>query len=100
MIAHALEVDDDREQRDHDPQVAGQRRLLREQQQRLVVDRIACAIDLVVVADDAVGERDVAFDQGLERALDLAIDHRAHLQDAVLEAGEVGVELLARHTTG
>ena len=97
VIAHALEVDVDRERGDDHAQVDGHRRLLREQLQRLLVDLVAGAVDLVVVADHGVGERRVAVDERLQRALDLAIDHRPHLEDAVLEAFEVGVELFARH---
>ena len=97
VVAHALEVDVDRERGDDHAQVDGHRRLLREQHERLLVDLVARAVDLVVVADHGVGERRVAADECLQRPLDLAVHHRAHLQDAVLELVEVGVELFARH---
>ena len=97
MVPHALEVHDHREHGDHDAQVARHRALLGEQVQHLVVELEALAVHLAVVAHHRVGERDIALDERDDRPLDLAIDHRAHLEQAVLELVEVGLELLSRH---
>ena len=51
-------------------------------------------------AHHRVGERDIALDERDDRPLDLAIDHRAHLEQAVLELVEVSLELLSRHLPG
>ena len=97
VVAHALEVDDDREHGDDDAQVNGHRGLLGEHGQRLLVDLVARAVDLGVVADDGVGERGVALDERLHGALDLPVHHRAHLDDAVLEVDQVATEMFTRH---
>ena len=64
----------------------------------LALDAVAEHDRLVTrVADDGLGERDVALDERLHRAIKLALDHGAHLQDAVLQRGDLALELLTRH---
>lgn len=100
VIAHALEVGQHGEQSDDQAQVAGHRRLLREQRHAGVVQVEPGAVDLAGVADDRVGQGHVPFDQRLHLTIDLASDHQPHLLQAVFDTLQAAVELLAWHAVG
>ena len=70
-VAHALDVVVGREQRRDQAQVAGDRRLQRDQVQQALVDVEVAAVDLVVGLDHHAGELDVL----VEHRLDSAVGH-------------------------
>ena len=72
LVAHALDVLDHVQQRGDEPQVAGHRRLQRQQRQDPLVDLQVAAVDAVVVGDDDRRELDVLVLERLERAVELA----------------------------
>ena len=53
----------------------------RQQADRVLIDLLFHAIDLIVLLDHPLGLFDVAIDQGFDRACDLLFDHAAHLED-------------------
>ena len=70
LVAHALDVLDDVQQRGDDPQVAGDGRLQREQREDPLVDLEVAAVDAVVVGDDDRRELDVLVLERLDHAVD------------------------------
>ncbi len=74
---------------DDDAQVGGEWCLRRENVQAVVVEAEPGAIDLGVIADYGFGEWHVALEERLHGALDLAVDHRAHLEHGLLEGGQL-----------
>ena len=70
LVAHPLDVLDHVQQRRDDAQVAGHRRLEREQRQDPLVHLQIAAVDAVVVGDHHARELDVLVLDGLERAVE------------------------------
>ncbi len=62
------------QQRRHQPQVAGDRRLQRQQREDALVDLQVAAVDAVVVGDHHLRELDVLVLQRLEHAVELLDD--------------------------
>ena len=74
LVAHALDVLDHVQQRRDEPQVAGDRRLQREQRQDALVDLEVAAVEAVVVGDDHRRQLDVLVLERLEHAVELVDD--------------------------
>ena len=70
LVAHALDVLDHVQQRRHEAQVAGHRRLEGEQRQDALVHLEVAAVDAVVVGDHHARQLDVLVLDGLERAVE------------------------------
>lgn len=96
----ALEVARDRGDREHEPQVGRERRVLCEQSEAELVHVVARAVELAVVADHRLREREVAREQRGRRALDLAVDGGAELAHLRLEPLERALRLAAGHGGG
>ncbi len=88
LVAHALDVLDHVQQRRHEPQVAGDGRLQREQREDALVDLEVAPVDAVVVGDHHLRELDVLVLERLEHAVEL-------LDDQVQAAERVLLERLA-----
>ena len=94
LVAHALDVLDQVQQRRHQPQVAGHRRLQREQREDALVDLQVAAVDAVVVVDHHLGQLHVLLVERLEHAVELLDDQveaaervRFELAQLLLEVG-------------
>jgi hypothetical protein len=74
LVTHALDVLDHVQQRGHEPQVARDRRLQREQREDPLMDLEVAPVDTVVVGDDHFRELDVLVLQRLEHAVELLDD--------------------------
>ena len=89
------------QQRRHHPQVAGHRRLQREQGEQPLVDLQVAPVEAVVVGDDDRGELDVLVLERLQRAVQGRHDHVQRAQRLVLERAQLVLEAepvgLARH---
>ena len=89
------------QQRRHDPQVAGHRRLQREQREDPLVDLQVAAVEPVVVGDDDRGELDVLVLERLQRAVQRRHDHVERAERLLLERAQLVLEAepvgLARH---
>ena len=81
------------QQRRHEPQVAGDRRLQREQRQHALMDLEVAAVDAVVVGDDDRRQLGVAVRERLERAVEDPDDHVEPAQRLLLEAQELLLEV-------
>ena len=81
------------QERGDDPQVAGHRRLEREQREDPLVDLQVAAVDPVVVLDDDRRELDVAVLERLERAVERRHDQVERAQRLRLEPAELLLEL-------
>ena len=84
----------DAQHREHEPQVARDRRLAGEQRLDALLDLEVAAVDLVVEADHLVGELVVAARQRVQRRAEDAQDERALLLERRLELRELLVERL------
>ena len=78
--------------RQQQPQVAGHRRLQREQRLDLVLDGEEVPVDLVVEGDHLVGELAIPFLECAHRAVDGADDSLPHLLELGLGLLERGVD--------
>ncbi len=94
LVADALEVLDEVQQRRDDPQVAGDRRLAGEQRQHALVDLEVAPVDAVVVGDDDRRELGVAVREGLERRVEDPDDHVEPAERLLLEADELPLEVV------
>ena len=79
LIAHALHAADDMQQRGDEPQVAGDRRLRREQREHSLVDLEIATVDPIVVGEHKPDELHVLGPHRLQCALEL---HRHHVEPA------------------
>ena len=95
--AHAVDIGDDLDGADHGPQVAGDRRLQGQQDERLFFGLRAHDGDLLVVGNDLLGQYQVGLQQGLGRALHGNTGQSAHLAEAVGEGFKL---LVVRGTHG
>ena len=108
QVAHPLQLADHAQRGDHRAQVARNRLLQREQQERRVLDALAGAVDVVVRADHLLGDRRVAAEQRLGRQADGGLDALAdtgkvteHPIELIVEGLSHGEEpRWARCTTG
>ena len=85
------------QQRQDEPEVAGDGRLAREQQLDLLLDPEVVAVDLVVEGDDFVGELEVALGERVQRPTQRAQDERSLLLQARLELVELLLERLPHY---
>ena len=92
VVGHPLEVEVDAQHREHEPQVARDRRLPREQRLHALLDREVAAVDLVVEADHLVGELVVAARERVQRRAQRAEDEVALLLERRLELLELVLE--------
>jgi hypothetical protein len=101
LVAHALDVMDDVQERGHDAQVAGHRCLRRHQGQDALVHLEVAAVDPVVVVDDEAGQLDVLVVERLDRAVERGDDHVEAAEGLLLQALELLLEAdprgLGRH---
>ena len=86
LVAHALDVLDEVQQRRDQPQVARHRRLARQQREDALMDLEIAAVEAVVVHDDHRGELDVLVLERLEHAVELLEDHVDPAERGLLEA--------------
>ncbi len=89
------------QQRRHDPQVAGHRRLQGEQREDALVDLQVAAVDPVVVGDHDRGQLDVLVLERLQRAVHGRHDHVQRAERLLLERAQLVLEAeavgFARH---
>jgi hypothetical protein len=78
--------------RQHEPQVTGHRRLPREQRLNALLDRDVALVDVVVEGDHLVGQLVVALLQRVERAAERAQHEVAFLVQRRLEQVELVLE--------
>ena len=83
------------QQRRDQPQVAGDRRLPRQQREDALVDLQVAPVEAVVVEDDDRGELDVLVLERLEHAVELLEDHVDPAQRRFLEPPQLLLEVLA-----
>ena len=96
LIAHPLEMEIRVEDREHEPKIACNGGLSRQQQLDLVLDVEAAPVDVVVERDHLAGQLDVLRDDSLGRTPDRAL-HELRLDlERLLEMGELVVEGGAR----
>ena len=92
VVRHALEVEVDVQDGEHEPEVDGHRRLPREERLDAFLDAEVGLVDLVVEGDHLVGELDVGLEEGVERAAERAEDVRPLLLQRGLELVELLLE--------
>ena len=92
VVGHALEVEVDAQDRQHEPEVAGDGRLPCEQRLHALLDAGVADVDLVVEADHLVGQLVVAACQRVQRRPQHAEDERALLLQIGLETLQLLVE--------
>ena len=97
-VAHPLELADHPQRGDDGAQVAGDRLLQRQQQERRVLDPLAGPVDLDVRADHLLGDLGVAGEQRLGRKPDGDLDAAADGGEVVEDAVELFVECLSHGT--
>jgi hypothetical protein len=85
QVAHPLDVRVDVQHPGDQAQVPGHRRLQGQGAQDLLFDLDVGPVDLVVADDDLVRQGGVEAGQGLERAVELALDELAHLEQLGLQ---------------
>jgi hypothetical protein len=95
QVAHPLELADHPQRGDHGAQVAGDRLLERQQQERRVLDPLAGAVDVDVRADHLLGDLGVAGQQCFGREPDGGLDAAADGGEVVEDAVELFVECLS-----
>ena len=100
LVAHALDVLHHVQQRGDDAQVAGHRRLEREQREDPLVDLEVAAVDAVVVGDHHLGQLDVLVLDRLERAVERLDDHVEAAERLLLELRELLLEVRAASCRG
>ena len=83
--------------REHEAQVAGDRRLAREQRLDALLDREVALVDLVVEGDHLVGELRVLLHERVERAAQRAQDEVALLLQRRLDLVELLLETPYAH---
>jgi hypothetical protein len=93
LVAHALDVLDDLQQRGDDAQVAGHRGLQRQQGEHALVDLEIAPVHPVVVGDDELRELDVGVLDRLDRAVDLPQDDVHAAEHGVLELAQLVLEV-------
>ena len=96
LVAHALDVLDDVEQRRDDTQVGGHRRLGRQQRQNSLVHLEVAAVDAIVVGDHHRRQLDVLLLEGLERAVQRVDDHVEAPEGLLLQLLKMLLELRPR----
>ena len=98
LVADALEVDGVVQDREHEAQVGGHRRLLRKQLRDRLLDPVVAGVDLVVEGDDLVAELDVLRAEDVDGAAERPQDERALLLEGRLEPVEAapGTRLVPR----
>ena len=79
--AHPVDVGDDLNRADDRTEIAGHRRLQRQQHERGLLGARAHGDDLVVVGDDLFGEHQVRLQQGLSCALHRRARQPAHVAE-------------------
>src|SRR5579884_4013152 len=94
VVRHPLEVEVDAQHREHEAQVARDRRLPREQRLHALLDPEVAAVDLVVEADHLVGELVVAPRERVQRRAQRAQDERSLLVDGRLELRQLVLKRL------
>ena len=87
QCAHPVDVGDDLDRADDRPQIAGHRRLQRQQHERGFLGARAHRGDLLVVGDHLLGQHQVGLQQGLGRALHGDAGQPAHLAELVGQRG-------------
>jgi hypothetical protein len=92
QVAHPLELGHHPQRGHHDAEVAGDRRLEREQGERRVLDPLAGPVDLDVGADHPLGGLGVAAEQGGRGSGDGRLDLRADPGEVVEDRLELVVE--------
>ncbi len=97
VVAHPLEVEVRVQEREHEPQVAGDRGLLREQRLNASLDVEVERVDLVVEGDHLVGELVVLLPQRVQCAAQRAEHELALLLQRTLGAVELLLEGDAGH---
>ena len=95
-VADALEVVGEAQRAHHLAQVDRHRLPARDGEDRLFLDLALQRVDLGVVGDNALGEREVALVERLERVDDEPLGQPAHLDHDPREILQVGVEGLHR----
>ena len=93
LVAHALDVQPGVEQREHETKVGRDRRLAREHELDLLLERVVAIVDLVVESDDLVAELDILRAQGVDDATDGAEDDLAGFLEPRLEGVQLSLEL-------
>ena len=96
MIPDPLELVADLVERQQEAQVAGHRRLGRDRHRHGIVDDPLRTVDEGIARHDLAGHLGVALDERPDRQPDLALDERAHPQDAVLDLALVAIERTPR----
>ena len=97
LVADALEVGAHLHDR-RDQSEVGRKGLLQGQHlEAAVVDLHLEEIHGGVACDDGAGEFDPTLHEGHQRLLGLGFDQRSHVQEAVFESFEVGLEVVAFH---
>ena len=96
LVAHPLGVLDHVQQRRDGPQVAGHRRLQRQQREDPLVDLEEAAVDAVVVVDHDRGQLDVLVLERLQRAVERVDDEVERAERLLLEAAQLVLEVDAR----
>ena len=81
------------QEREHEPEVAGDRRLAREHELDLLLERVVAVVDLVVERDDLVAELDVLGAQRIDDAADRPEDDLAGLLEPCFEGVQLALEL-------
>ena len=94
LVADALQVGDDLDDGDDEPQVAGRGLAPRQHARALLVDLDLEGVHVVVGLRDLGGEVRVALEQGRQAVRHLALDEPAHGQHLVADGLQLEVELL------
>ena len=85
LVAHALDVERRVQEREHEPQIAGDGRLPCEHELDLLLEREIAIVDLVVERDDLVAQLDVLRPQRVHDAADRPEDDLAGLLEPRFE---------------
>src|SRR5215211_552868 len=89
LVAHALDVLDDVQERRHGAQVGGDRRLGRQQGKDALVDLEVAAVDAVVVGDHELGKLDVLGVERFQGTAESGDDQVEATQGCGLEAADL-----------
>ncbi len=98
QVTHPFQVVDDAQDRDDQPQIPGDGRLLGKKSERPLLDVQEHPVDLVVSFPHFLGERPVALDQRPRRVLGAPLDDRAHGHDLLIDSLQFLVKRLSHRS--
>jgi hypothetical protein len=96
VVAHALEIVRDLERSEQETEIPGHGLVQREQVGDGLLDLDFQGVDARVLGDHPLRHLDVPMEDGPHRPVQRLLRRRRHLEEPVLEAGELVVEMAMR----